>query len=71
MHNMSDCWLQKYSLEDNPGYTFDAHANRMINDIYWGFEKRRMRLDRILYQGKNMKVDEIKIVMNEPIYGEK
>jgi hypothetical protein len=41
--------------------------------LYWGFEKRRMRLDRIFYTNKKepkLTPVDIKIVFNEPIYTE-
>ena len=46
----------KHSLEENPGYTFDSKYNAMINEIYWGFEGRRMRLDRIFMTNNLFKV---------------
>ena len=46
-----DAWLMRYDLKENPGYTFDSDYNSLINELFWGFEKRRMRLDRILLKG--------------------
>ena len=61
-------------MEENPGYTFDALENLMINEIYWGFERRRMRLDRILFfasENSTLKVNGTRLCFNEPIYCEK
>ena len=55
-HQISDSWLCKYDIKNNPGYTFDSHQNQMINEKYWGFERRRMRLDRILFKTDILKV---------------
>lgn len=47
----TDCWSMLHPFlppsEFDPGYTFDALTNPMIHEMYFGFETRRMRLDRI------------------------
>lgn len=45
-----------YDIESDPGYTFDTKYNKMINEIYWGFEGRRMRLDRVFYDSSCLQV---------------
>ena len=68
---IKDAWLQKHNILDNPGYTFDTKYNQMINEIFWGFEGRRMRLDRIFMIGDIFRVKEIEVIFDEPIHGEK
>ena len=66
-----DAWLEKYDLAENPGFTFDAKFNSLINELYWGFEKRRMRLDRIMIKGQQLTVKNINIVMDSPVFEQK
>lgn len=40
----------------------------MIKEVYWGFEARRMRLDRILLCGEDFKDVSMEVVLNKPIY---
>ena len=68
---LKDAWLMVNNLEENPGYTFDTKYNEMINEIYWGFEGRRMRLDRVFLTGNVFDIEEIKVIFDEPIHGEK
>lgn len=71
VHGLRDAWMERYDVKGEPGYTFDASKNWLINQLYWGFERRKMRLDRILYSSSNMEIKDIKIVFNEPIFKEK
>ena len=66
--NYRECWLQ---INDNKeGYTFDAENNKLIQVMFFGFEHRRMRLDRILVYDKDdlLKPNNIEIIGTEPIY---
>ena len=65
-----DCWLQTYDLKDNPGYTYDADYNGIINEVWCGFENRRMRLDRIL-STQAITVNKMKVIFDKAIYGKK
>lgn len=60
-----------YDIESDPGYTFDTKYNKMINEIYWGFEGRRMRLDRVFYDSSCLQVQQFKVIFDFPIVGEK
>ena len=67
--DLKDSWLQLYNVEENPGYTFDTLYNEMINEIYWGFEGRRMRLDRIFFSRNLFTVKEMEVIFDRPIFG--
>lgn len=65
-----DVWSQFYDIRDNPGYTFDGKLNQMIQEIWYGFENRRMRLDRVLMTPNDMfSIKNIELIFNKPIYG--
>lgn len=49
-HNFVDVWPMMNG--DELGYTYDAQANWLIKTIFATFEKRQMRLDRILLSSK-------------------
>lgn len=68
--NYKDCWLQiNY---DKEGYTFDSKTNRLIKAMFGGFEKRRMRLDRILLNDPDnvLKTEKMEVIGKDPIYPE-
>ena len=68
--NYRDCWLQ--INDDKEGYTFDAKNNKLIRVMFFGFENRRMRLDRVLvYDTQNLlQPNNIEIIGTDPIYPE-
>ena len=63
-----DVWLQ--INDDKEGYTFDAATNKLIQVMFFGFEKRRMRLDRLLiYDKNNMLIPKaMEIIGTKPIF---
>lgn len=64
-----DAWKQLYDIKENPGYTFDSKINHMHQEMWYGFENRRMRLDRVFMSNKNtLKVAKMKVIFNEPVY---
>ena len=65
----NDVWTYLYDINKDPGYTFDSQKNLMNQEIWLGFENRRMRLDRVMISSKNVfDIVEMKIIFNEPIY---
>jgi len=65
-----DVW-KEIQVEDGKvveGYTYDSIKNVLIQKLFFGFETRRMRLDRItLYDGSCWHPTDIQITANEPI----
>ncbi len=63
-----DLWAELRPEE--PGYTFDALRNPMLQEMWpLGFEYRRMRLDRILLRrGGQLSPHSIRLVLDQPIY---
>ena len=41
----------------------------MINELWWGFEGRRMRLDRIFFSSNVFEVKEMQVIFDKPIHG--
>eukprot|EP00357_Protocruzia_adherens_P028215 CAMPEP_0115010562 /NCGR_PEP_ID=MMETSP0216-20121206/23394_1 /TAXON_ID=223996 /ORGANISM="Protocruzia adherens, Strain Boccale" /LENGTH=344 /DNA_ID=CAMNT_0002378809 /DNA_START=567 /DNA_END=1601 /DNA_ORIENTATION=+ len=71
--DFEDLWMAMYDLKENPGYTWDSHANPLIEQRFpLGFETRRMRLDRILYKSKTtiprLNVKTLQIFAEKPLY---
>lgn len=67
--NYIDAWEQLYDIKKDPGYTFDAELNHMSQEIWLGFENRKMRLDRVLMSQNNIcKVKNINVIFDKSIY---
>ena len=64
-----DAWRQIYNIKENPGYTFDSKKNLMIKEMFYGFEQRQMRLDRVVLSSLNtLKIKNIEIIFDTPIF---
>jgi endonuclease/exonuclease/phosphatase family metal-dependent hydrolase len=62
-----DVWLALRG--DDPGYTFDAETNPMLQELWpLGFESRRMRLDRVLLRTEGYLVPRsIEVFGDQPV----
>ena len=69
-----DVWLEEVdSLENSPGYTFDALRNPMIARMWpLGNEHRRMRLDRVFLSARETQLvcKEMSIQFDKLVYSE-
>eukprot|EP00753_Platysulcus_tardus_P007299 PLAT15049.1.p1 GENE.PLAT15049.1~~PLAT15049.1.p1 ORF type:complete len:433 (+),score=128.42 PLAT15049.1:124-1299(+) len=67
---LTDVWTELHG--DADGFTFDAERNLLIREQYYGYEKRRMRLDRVcsLNLPAAMRARSISIIGDQPLYPE-